>query len=379
MPIYLDNNATTPIDPRVLEAMRPAFEGVFGNPASATHAWGWQAEELVKIAREQVAAALECTPEEIIFTATATEANNLALQGLALRSPKRLVYSAIEHKSVLGCAARLGQLGWECIEVAVDSSGLVDLDALSSALQKPTSVVSIIGANNEVGTFQDLAALIDLAHSHNALIHMDLVQGFGKVPLSLGRLGVDLASFSAHKINGPKGVGALFVRRELRPELQPIILGGDHEGGLRAGTLNVPGIVGFGKAAQLATTELEGNAKHCSRLATSLLNQLRGSIPGLALNGHATRRIPGNLSLTFPQIDATQIIAKLASQVALSTTSACLSAGHAGSHVLRALGLDQAQIRSTLRIGVGNRNTEQEVALAGQKIVETYLALKLKS
>jgi len=374
MKVYLDNNATTPVDPRVIEAMLVALQKHFGNPASATHAWGWEAEALVEIAREAVASCIGAAKEEIVFTSGATEALGLAIQGLAAAGPKRMLCTTIEHKAVLDNLWLLKRKGFSIEFIPVDKEGCVDISTLEMLLKQPTRLTCIIGANNEIGTTQDLSAIGALCRKHNSLLLADLVQATGKIAFNVGALPVDLAAFSAHKIYGPKGCGALFIRRQVIPEIEPMLVGGGHERNLRSGTLNVPGIVGFGKAAALVKSELREIQLHLNTLTQRLLIKLRAEIPAIVLNGSSTSRIPGNLSLSLPKADAVKILSKLASSVALSASSACLSGSKTGSHVLKAIALTEAQQRSTIRLGIGRFNTVEEIDYAAERIVNAYRA-----
>lgn len=363
MSIYLDNNATTPLDPRVIEQMLEAMQQQYGNPASVTHAWGWRAEELIKIARERVAQAIGAkSSQEIIFTSCATEATNLALLGhYELAKHKRFIISAIEHKATLECARVLRSKGSEVVILNTDHLGLIDLEQLERELKTPTDLVSLIGANNEIGTIQDLSAISKLVQHANSLLHLDLVQAIGKIELDLKSLNLDFASFSAHKIYGPKGVGALYVKSGKERLLKAQIVGGGQERGLRAGTLNLVGIVGFGRAAQLVSAELAENTVKISQLTKALFDGLRSKLPGIKLNGDPKQRILGNLNLRIDNIRAERLISTLANKVALSSSSACLAQLGQSSHVLEALGLNKAQIESSFRMSVGKFNTRSEI------------------
>jgi len=378
MPIFLDHQATTPCDPSVVEAMLPYLTEAFGNPHSVENAYGWQAEEAVEAARAQVATLIGAEPREVVFTSGATEANNLAVKGAA-RFRRRLgrrkvVTLASEHKCVLESARSLEEEGFEVEILPVLPDGLVDLAALAAAVDEETALVSIIAANNEIGTLQPLAEAAEIAHAKGAWLHSDAAQAAGKVPLDVRTQDLDLVSLSGHKLYGPKGIGALFVRRRPRVRLEPLFSGGGQERGLRSGTLAPALCVGFGKAAQLAGERRDAEAERLWRLHRRLLEALRAGIAGLRLNGHPERRLPGNLNVTLPGIDA-QMLLRAVPELALSTGSACSSASVEPSYVLRAIGLDEAAARSSLRIGLGRGTTEQQVDRAAALLVDAANAL----
>lgn len=377
MRVYLDNNATTPVDPLVITAMQRALDPLFGNPASALHAWGWEAAALVKIAREQIADLITGEPDEITFTSGATESINLALFGMREAATKRIVLSAIEHQASLDCGRELAHRGFAIESIAVDNNGVVQLDELERTLRTaPTQLVSIVAANNEIGTLQDLPAIVRIGHAHGALVHLDCAQWCGKLPLDVKAVAVDLVSISAHKIYGPKGIGALWARRDIRHMIHPLIFGGGHEHGLRSGTLNVPGIVGFGKAAELAKLHLVSERNPIRTLTELFWHALSGKIPDLALNGPELQsRLPGNLNIRLPRPTSALLIARLASKVALSASSACTSALGHESHVLAAIGLSEGERAASLRVGIGRMNTEDEILFAAEEIAAQYRAL----
>lgn len=364
-PIFLDNNSTTPCDPRVVLAISNSLTQFYGNPASATHIFGWQAEAQVQIARENLARLVNCEPSNIIFTSGATEAINLALVGLSHLPKIHYISSNIEHKAVLDTLAHIKTQRLACSTISVDNMGKIDLGDLERSLQNDyMNLVSIIHANNEIGTVQDLDLLLELKAQYDFVLHLDAAQSLGKIPLDLVKQKIDLISFSAHKMYGPKGVGALYVSPSLHGELQPLIRGGGHERGFRSGTLNVPGIVGLGKAAEIGLAEFETALKSISSLSDLLLNGLNELLPGITLNGDPVHRLPGNLNLTLPGIRADALLAKLASRVAISSSSACTSETKSPSYVLKAIGLSDEAARRTIRIGVGKLNTEAEISLA---------------
>ena len=373
-PIYLDHHATTPVDPRVLRAMEPWWSEDFGNPASATHAFGWRAEAAVEEAREQLAAAIGARdPREIVFTSGTTESDNLAIQGVARAAgPGRdhLVTCAIEHPAVLDTCRALGASGFTTTELPVDGSGRVDPDAVRAAIGARTALVSIGAANSEIGTLQPLAEIAAVCREAGVPFHSDAAQAVGKIPVDVGRERIDLLSFCAHKLYGPKGIGALYVRRgPPRLRLAPLLHGGGHERGLRSGTLPVPLVVGFARAVALCLEDLEGEAARLRGLRDRLLAALRERVPGVALNGDPERRLPGNLNVSFEGVAADALLAAL-SDVALSTGSACASARGETSHVLRALGLSPERVRAALRFGIGRGNDAEQIDAAAARVAE---------
>jgi cysteine desulfurase len=370
--IYLDHHATTPCDPRVLAAMLPWFTARFGNAGSVEHALGREAAEAVEEARDRVAQLIGATSSEIVFTSGATEANNLAIKGAArfartLGNPRRrIVTLATEHHAVLDCVADLAAEGFEPVILPVGRDGLLDPERLAEALRVPTLLVSIMAVNNEIGVIQDLAPLAAMARAAGSAFHVDAAQAAGRIVIDVAATGADLVSLSAHKIYGPKGIGALYVRRRPRMRLAPLLSGGGQERGLRPGTLPVPLIVAMGEAARLAQAEGPEEAARLGHLAARLLASLRAEIPGLILNGHPVRRVPGNLNLTFPSGDAT-LLMKAAPELCVSTSSACTTTadGSLGpSHVLTAIGLMAAEARRSLRIGLGRSTSEFDVDTA---------------
>ena len=378
-PIYLDHHSTTPTDARVVAAMLPYFEADFGNAASRSHAFGWRAEAAVQVAREQIAAALGTgATGEWIFTSGATESNNLALLGGAvarMRRGRNLVTVATEHPSVLEPLQALAARGFTLRVLPVDGGGLLDPAAVAAALTDDTSLVSVMAANHEIGVLQPLAAIGAVCRERGVPLHCDASQAVGKIPLELAALPVDLVSCSAHKCYGPKGIGALWVRgRELRPE--PLFHGGGHQGGLRSGTLPVPLIVGFGRALEIAAAEREVEAERLGALRERLWRQLREGLgDDVCLHGHPRERLPGNLNVGLRGLAADAVIAALP-DLALSSGSACTSADPRPSHVLRALGLSDDEVRGSLRIGLGRSNGAADVDRAAARIVEAARALR---
>lgn len=366
--IYLDYQATTPVDPRVLKAMLPYFGERFGNAASVQHAAGRAASVAVEAAREQVAGSIGADRREIVFCSGATEADSLAIKGLTKGSERdRLVVLATEHPAILGPVRSLHRSGYEVVELDVDAAGQPSLLNLREAVDERTLLVSVAAANNEIGTLPPLAEIAEIAHEKGAYFHTDAAQAVGKVDLDVGRDGIDLLSLSGHKLYGPKGVGALYVRRELQPLIAPQIEGGGHERGLRSGTLNVPGIVGLGAAAELAAAGREEEAKRLQALADRFLKKLREEVDGVELNGPA-ERLPGNLNLRFPGVDAEALIANCP-VLAISAGSACSAATPTPSHVLTAIGLDHEAAEQSVRIGIGRPTTGPEVDRAADLLV----------
>ena len=364
--VYLDNQATTPCDPEVLAAMLPFFTQTFANAASEEHAAGRRARDAVEKARAEVATLIDAEPREIVFTAGATEANNLAIKGYAratraLNEPrKRLITVSTEHPCVLKSLVSLGVEGFEPIVLPVLPSGLLDPSVLAMALTTSTLLVSVMGANNEIGVLQDIAALAALAARHGAAFHSDLAQLAGKLPVSVRDAGLTMASLSAHKIYGPKGVGALYLRRRPRTRLTPLLSGGGQERGLRAGTAPVPLIVGFGAAARIAARSMAAEASRTRALRDRLYLGLRAAIPGVAINGSVDYRLPGNLNITFPDRDSASLMAACPF-LCVSSGAACSVAELSPSHVLRAIGLDDDACRRSLRLGIGRLNSADDV------------------
>jgi cysteine desulfurase len=366
-PIYLDHHATTPLDPAVVAAMLPYLTEKFGNPSSRQHAFGQQAHAAVEEARAQLARLIGAEPEDIVFTSGATESDNLAVRGAARAAGARgrhLVTIAIEHPAVLEPARTIEREGFEVTVVGVGPDGIVATDDVARALRPDTVLVSVMAANNEVGTVQPLAEIGRLCGERGILFHTDAVQAVGRVPVRVDEWGTDLVSISAHKMYGPKGVGALYVRRSRRPRihLQPQAEGGGQEKGLRSGTLNVPGIVGLGEAARLAAAALAGGEPaRIAALRDRLLAGLRRRLDGVEVNGSMERRLPGNLHVSIARAEAETLILSLGGRIAISSGAACAEAGGKGSHVLRALGLSDERIYTALRFGIGRFNDATEV------------------
>lgn len=375
--VYLDHHATTPCDPRVVAAMRPYWSEDFGNPASASHAFGWRAEAAVENAREEIARAIGAAdPREIVFTSGATESDNLALQGIVRArglAGAHVVITATEHPAVLDTARALAKQGAALTVLPVDGDGRVDPADVARAIARETAVVSVMAANGEIGTLAPLTEIAARCAERGVAFHSDAAQAVGKIPLDVERLGVDLLSISAHKLYGPKGVGALYVRRRRRNgerlALAPLVHGGGQERGLRSGTLPAPLIVGFARALTLAVAEQPVESARLAALRERLLARLREQVGGVHLNGAASPRLPGNLNVAFDDAEADALIARLP-ELALSTGSACSSAKPEPSHVLAALGLPLARIKASLRIGLGRFTSEAEVDFAAARMAE---------
>lgn len=364
--IYLDHNATTPVDQRVLDEMLPYFTQVFGNAASIDHEAGHEAKRAVESAREHCAAIIRANdPKEIVFTSGATESDNIALFGVAEKYADKgdhIITCVTEHKAVLDCCKRLEKMGKRVTYLPVDQYGIVDLDALRQAITPKTVLISIMFANNEIGTIAPVSEIGAIAHEHGVLFHTDAAQAVGHVPIDVEAMNIDLLSFSAHKIYGPKGIGGLYVRRRNpRVKVAPVIYGGGHELGIRSGTLNVPGIVGMGKALEIAKTEMRVEAEKYRNWTQMMFEQLRDQLGGVELNGHPTQRLPHNLNVSIKGIESRSLIVQL-KNIALSTGSACTSASVEPSHVILALGFGEDRAHSAIRIGVGRNNTVQNIS-----------------
>jgi cysteine desulfurase len=377
-PVYMDHHSTTPVDPRVLEKMLPWFTEKFGNAASRSHALGWEAEKAVEAARAEVAALIGASPREIVFTSGATESDNLAIKGAyeAQRSKKHVVTCQTEHKAVLDSCQHLGRQGVDVTYLTVGDDGGVDLEELRRAIRGDTLLVSIMLANNEVGTVHPVAEIGAIAREHRVLFHCDAAQGLSTMALDVEAMKVDLASLSAHKIYGPKGIGALYVRRRPRVPLIAQIDGGGHERGMRSGTLNVPAIVGFGEAARIAREERERDAAHVAALRARLWSKL-SEAGGIALNGPPFEaRHPGNLNVSFAYVESEALMLALKDIVCVSSGSACTSASLEPSYVLRAMGIDEDRAHASIRFGLGRTNTEAEVDAVGARVVEEVRRLR---
>jgi cysteine desulfurase len=380
IPIYMDYHATTPVDPRVLDAMLPYFTEKFGNAASRSHQFGWTAEEAVGLAREKIAALIgAANPKEIVFTSGATESDNMALKGVAQfykDKGNHIITTVIEHKAVLDTCKRLEKEGFEVTYLKVDKHGLVDPDDVAKAITDKTILVSVMLANNEVGTVQPIAEIGKITRSKGVLLHSDAVQGLGKTPFDVEKMNVDLASITAHKMYGPKGVGALYVRRS-KPRVRIVAQmdGGGHEFGMRSGTLNVPGIAGFGKAAEIMKEEGVAEAQRILALRERLRGRLQAELDAIQLNGSLERRLPGNLNVSFSFVEGEALMMAI-KEVAVSSGSACTSASLEPSYVLHAMGVGDDLAHSSIRFGLGRFNTEEEVDYVIERVVSEVRRLR---
>ena len=362
--IYMDYQATTPTDPRVVTAMQPYWSEIYGNPHSIDHAFGWNADSAVETARAQIATLIGADPDEIIFTSGATEANNLSVLGIARassRERRRLIVSAIEHKCVLAAAHAAAEEGFEVITAPVGADGMIDLAAIADLIDARVALVSIMAVNNEIGTVQSLDEIAALTNAVGAVFHSDAAQALSVLSINVATLGIDLMSLSAHKAYGPKGVGALYVSRGLRVRPRPIMYGGGQEGGLRAGTLPTPLCVGFGEACRILADERTAEIERIRVLRDRLWTKLREAVPGVKVNGTLALRHPGNLNLRFPRIDASLLLQNLHPHVAASTGSACTSGQPEPSHVLHAMGLSSQDANASVRLSIGRFTTEDDV------------------
>ncbi len=382
LPIYLDYQATTPTDRRVVDAMLPYFTEKFGNPHSVSHAFGAEAAEAVETARAEIAALIGAEPREIVFTSGATESNNLALKGAAYfqrdinkRKRNKIVSVATEHKCVVETCKRLEREGFEVAWAPLDEGGLIDLDALAALVDAQTIAVSVMAVNNEIGVIQPLAEIGAICRAAGALFHSDCAQAVGKMPLDVGDMNIDLMSISGHKMYGPKGVGALYVRRRPRVRLVPLIDGGGQERGNRSGTLPAPLCVGLGVACRIAGDEMADEAARLRGLRDRLMDGIAAQLDGVFTNGDMERRIPGNLNLSFVGIEAEALMAAMP-DVAVSTGSACTSAAVEPSYVLRAIGVDDARADGSIRFGIGRFTAEAEIDYAIDAVVEHVTALR---
>lgn len=378
-PIYLDCHATTPVDERVLAAMLPYFTERFGNPSSISHVYGWEAEAAVKQTREILAAAINATPEEIVFTSGATEANNLAIKGVAeayFQKGQHIITVATEHSAVLDPCKYLKTLGFEITILPVQKDGLIDLTELEKAFRPETILVSVMAANNEIGVLQPLAEIGEMCRDRNIIFHTDAAQAIGKIPLDVQAMKIDLMSLTAHKVYGPKGIGALYVRRRNpRVQLAPQQHGGGHERGMRSGTLYTPQIVGFGKAVEIALAEQITENQRLTQLRQRLRSQL-SQLEGIHLNGHPTQRLAGNLNISVEGVDGAALLLGLQPIMAVSSGSACSSATTAPSHVLTALGHSEQLAYASVRFGIGRFNTPEEIDIVAKYAIATIQSLR---
>ncbi|AFY35297.1 IscS subfamily cysteine desulfurase [Calothrix sp. PCC 7507] len=378
-PIYLDNHATTAVDKRVLAAMLPYFTENFGNPASNSHVYGWEAEAAIKQAREILATAINATPEEIVFTSGATEANNLAIKGVAeayFQKGQHIITAATEHKAVLDPCEYLKTLGFDITILPVQKDGLIDLTELEKALRPDTILVSVMAANNEIGVLQPLKEIGEICRHRQILFHTDAAQAIGKIPLDVRSQKIDLMSLTAHKVYGPKGIGALYVRRRNpRVQIAPQQHGGGHERGMRSGTLYTPQIVGFGKAVEIALTEQATENQRLTSLRERLWLHL-SHLQGIQINGHPTQRLAGNLNISVEGVDGAALLLGLQPVAAVSSGSACTSTNTAPSHVLTALGHSEQLAYASVRFGIGRLNTEEEIDIVAKHAIATIQSLR---
>jgi cysteine desulfurase len=379
LPVYMDNHATTPMDPRVLEEMLPFFMEKFGNAASRNHSFGWAGEEGVETARERIAKLVGATTKEIIFTSGATESDNLAIKGVAEMYKEKgnhIITAVTEHKAVLDTCKRLEKYGYRVTYMPVQKDGMVDLDDLKRAMDDKTILVSIMWANNEIGVLQPVAEIGKLCRERGIIFHSDATQAVGKVPTDVNKNNIDLMSISAHKMYGPKGVGALYVRRKNpRVQISAIIDGGGHERGMRSGTLNVPGIVGLGKACAIASEEMAKESCTMAGLRNRLRDKMMGRLDEVYINGSWEHRLPGNLNISFAYVEGESLLMGI-NDIAVSSGSACTSATLEPSYVLKALGTGDDLAHSSIRFGLGRFNTEAEVDYVADRVVETVSRLR---
>jgi cysteine desulfurase len=379
LPIYMDNHATTPMDPRVLEEMLPYFMEKFGNAASRNHSFGWTAEEGVETARERIAKLVGASTKEIIFTSGATESDNLAIKGAAemyREKGNHIITAVTEHKAVLDTCKRLEKYGYRVTYLPVQKDGLIDLDDLKRAMDDKTILVTIMAGNNEIGVLQPIAEIGKLCHERGVLFHSDATQAVGKIPVDVNRQNIDLMSISGHKMYGPKGVGALYVRRKNpRVQVSAIIDGGGHERGMRSGTLNVPGIVGLGKACAIAQDELPQESCRLAGLRNRLRDRIMGRLDEVYINGSMEHRLPGNLNISFAYVEGESLLMGI-NDIAVSSGSACTSATLEPSYVLKALGAGDDLAHSSIRFGLGRFNTEAEVDYVSDRVSETVERLR---
>ncbi|KNA24393.1 hypothetical protein SOVF_015440 [Spinacia oleracea] len=377
-PLYLDMQATSPVDPRVLDAMLPYFISQYGNPHSRTHLYGWESEAAVETARTQVAALINASPKEIIFTSGATESNNISVKGLLhfLRSTKRhVITTQTEHKCVLDSCRHLQQEGYEVTYLPVEKDGLVDMGKLRAAIRPDTGLVSIMMVNNEIGVVQPVDEIGEICKEFNIAFHTDAAQALGKIPIDVGKMNVSLMSLSAHKIYGPKGVGALYIRRRPRVRVEPQMNGGGQERGIRSGTVPTPLVVGFGAACDVAMKEMKYDENRARVLSQRLLKGITDKVDAVVINGSAEKRYPGNMNLSFRFVEGESLLMGL-KEVAVSSGSACTSASLEPSYVLRALGVDEEMAHTSIRFGIGRFTTEEEIDKAVELTVKQVLKLR---
>jgi cysteine desulfurase len=381
MPIYMDYQSTTPLDPRVLEEMLPYFTEKFGNPHSRSHSYGWEAEAAMELARSRVAKLIGADAKEIIFTSGATESNNLAIKGVArfYKSQKNhIITVSTEHKCVLDACRHLEQEGFDVTYLKVQSDGVIDLELLKHSITPMTSIISVMAVNNEIGVIQPLEAIGKICIEHDIFFHSDIAQGFGKIPIDVQKFNIDLASISGHKIYGPKGIGALYVRRKPRVRLEPIINGGGQERGMRSGTVPTPLAVGLGKASALALDEMDKDYRHIKALSNQFISAIMSEAKEVYLNGGTEHRYPGNINLSFSYVEGESMILAI-KDLAVSSGSACTSSSLEPSYVLKALGVGDELAHTSIRFGIGRFTTEKEIEYASRLVLSKIDSLRQMS
>lgn len=381
-PIYLDYNATTPVDPEVLEEMLPYFNEKFGNPSSKTHRFGWEASYAVEVGRDRIAKLINASPKEIVFTSGSTESINLAIKGIADsygQKGNHIITTPIEHNAVIDTCGCLEKMGIKIDIVNVDEYGVIDMNHLEDLITDKTILVSILFANNEIGTIQPVKEISELVHSKNVFFHVDASQAAGKIPVDVKDLNIDIMSMTSHKIYGPKGIGALFVKsQDPKIMISEQISGGGHESGMRSGTLNVPGIVGFGKACEVCMNVMETENERLIKMRDHLTKELTEGLDKCYLNGHPVHRLPGNANLCFEAVEASHLFGTI-DEIAFSSGSACSSSKMKASHVLKALGRTDEQAKSSIRFGIGRWNTDEEIDYAINRVKEVVNSIREKS
>jgi len=366
--IFLDNNSTTPLDPKVLDSMIPFFLEKFGNSSSKTHHYGWEAEAAVEIARQQISDLINSKEDEIIFTSGATESNNLSLQNIINSKQNHIITMATEHKAVLDVCSHLEKKGIKSSFLVPNENGVINLDKLKDSITSKTGLVSIMHVNNEIGVIQPIKEIGEFCKDHNILFHVDAAQSYGKININVEQMNIDLLSISSHKIYGPKGIGALYVNKKLK--INPILFGGNQEKSIRPGTLPIPLIVGLGRATEISKKLMNNESKRILQLRNLLIDKIKEEIPDIIINGDIEKRIAGNLNISFPSLKGQSIVTSL-SKIAVSSGSACTSSIPKPSHVLQSIGLNRKHIQSSIRIGIGRFNTKNEILIAANNIIET--------
>ena len=366
--IFLDNNSTTPLDPKVLDSMIPFFLEKFGNSSSKTHYYGWEAEAAVEIARQQISELINSSEDEIIFTSGATESNNLSLQNIANYKNNHIITMATEHKAILDVCNHLEKKGIKSSFLSANENGIIDLEKLKDSITSKTGLVSIMHVNNEIGVIQPIKEIGKFCKDHNILFHVDAAQSYGKININVEQMNIDLLSISGHKIYGPKGIGALYINKKLK--ISPILFGGSQEKSIRPGTLPIPLIVGLGRASEISKKLMIDESKRILQLRNLLIDKIKEEIPDVIINGDIEKRISGNLNISFPSLRGQSIVTSL-SKIAVSSGSACTSSIPKPSHVLLNIGLNKKHIQSSIRIGIGRFNTKNEILIAANNIIET--------